>query len=220
MFGFFHFFVVFTTLLFVPSATAQSLPVVRSEFFTLGRSWTWDYFLVDANGLPGPLYSTETYTVVHRAKGNVLLEMSTHFSGQGLWRAHHRLLVLLDRCLAAYRNPVQKQPWSFRMFYRKQDGRWAETEATSTLAFEEKFNCNPWIHDSRLYLTDFRQGLGGRIEFMHRLWRRLDSSWFSASGESGGVMSEKYFRRGAGSQDYLVRRREGASSILWRSPRP
>jgi len=191
-----------SSLVFFFAAVTGQVPVVSSEFFAPGRSWTWDY----SHAQTGELYSTETYTVVDRAADLVTIEMSTIFPGQGAYRAHHRLIVPVDRCLAAYRNPVQKQPWSFRMFYREQDGHWQETEPPTTLAFEEKFNCNPWINDSRSYLTIFRDGVNG-AEFMHKLWRTVETSWFSGESVEAGVMSEKRFNHGNGSQNYIVRRR-------------
>jgi hypothetical protein len=185
------------SLLFLLAA-ASALPTVSFDFFRPGRAWTWEYRRADN----GSLYSTETYSVVQRAGRQVLLEMSTSFPGQGVWRAHHRLLVNVDRCLAAYRNPVVKEPWSFRMFFKDQSGRWIETEPPTTLAFEEKFNCNPHMHDSREYLTVVREDA-----FMHKRWRTLEGSWFSLEGSEAGVMAEKNFNHGSGTQNYIVKRR-------------
>lgn len=191
------------SLLFLIVGSVAALPVVSFEFFTPGRSWTWDYRRVD----DGVLYSSETYTVIQRAGRQVLLEMSTVFPGRGAWGAHHRLLVNVDKCLAAHAGTGVPAKWSFRMFYKKSDGRWEETWPPSTLAFEEKFNCDSHVRDMPEFLTIFRDGQRGR-EFMHKVRRVIEGSWFSIDGESAGVMSAKIFDHGSGTEKFLVRRRE------------
>lgn len=182
-------------MVFASAAPVEPLPVVNASWFTPGRSWTWDYFRTS-----GELYSTETYTVVQRNGDEVWLEMSTQFPGGDRYSGHHLLQVPVNRCLAAYRNRFVVQPWSFRMFYRDSSGQWTRTEPPTTLAFEEKFNCNPHIHDSNEFLTIFRDD---GHEFMHKRWRTVEGSWFGPDA----VLVEKNFSHGAGSESFVMRRR-------------
>jgi hypothetical protein len=97
------------------------------------------------------------------------------------------------KCLAAYSNPAQKKPWSITMYSRSASG-WTEFDAPSTLAFEEKFNCNPreYTKPSAPYLTVYSVIDGVRV-FQQKLWRRLSSSWFAAEGAERGVAVQKEF---------------------------
>lgn len=171
---------------------------ISPEFFEPGRTWTWEYYQEGVT-----LYSVEKYEVIENIEGEVTLEMSTHFPGQGTFKAHHRLRVNIDRCLAAYANRADIKPWSFRIFHRLQN-KWIEVEPPTTLAFEEKFNCNPHRHDSREYLTVFRDSSAGEL-FMHKRWRNLEGSWFMNAGPEAGVLFEKDFNHGAGTHHYLMR---------------
>lgn len=188
-----------------PLSRAESparVPVIGIADFSPGRSWTWDYSQTDT----GERTSSETYTVTQVAGSNVTIEMSTMFPGESEFHVHHRLIVPLDRCLSAYQNPGVVRSWSFRMFYRDENGNWSETVPPTTLAFEEKFNCDPWVSDTMSLLTVFRDGVNGR-EFMHKPSRRLEASWFSETGSDVAVLIEKPFTRRPGFPSYVSRRR-------------
>lgn len=191
---------VFTTLNIFALNEAQ-LPVIQAGDFTVGRAWTWDYSQTDT----GERTSSETYTVIERTGSKVLIEMSSMLADETQYRAHHRLLVDVDRCLAAYPSASLRRPWSFRMYYFS-EGLWQEMVPPTTLAFEEKFNCNPWVMDSSTNLTVFRDGPRGR-EFMHMPNRRIEASWFSEAGSDPAVLSEKPFTRRPGFPSYVSRRR-------------
>lgn len=178
--------------------TMERVATVTAHDFQVGRQWRWNYY--DGKGA---VYSSEQYTVIQNLNGEILIEMSTHFPGQTLFKPHHRILVRVEDCLRAYRDPFEKWAWSMRMFYLDK-GTWNETTPPSTLAFEEKFNCNPYKHDSREFLTEFRTSQAGEL-FAQRRWRRLESSWFMRYGPNAGVSFEKEFPRGAGGETYRCR---------------
>lgn len=165
-----------------------ALPTVQVSDFTVGRSWTWDYTQAD-----GHLYSTERYTVVGVEGSVVLLEIASDYGGGQNLRPNTRVQADVAKCLAAYSNPHQKKPWSITMFSLSA-GRWTEFEAPSTLAFEEKFNCNPreYLQMSDPYLTVYSVVDGVRV-FQQKLWRRLTSSWFAAEGPERAVAVQKEF---------------------------
>ncbi len=205
---FFALFVAFSAPAFAfpvnPLLNLDRVSVVSSADFVAGRWWRWNYF--DA---AGKIYSSEQYTVLENNNGVVLIEMSSHFPGETVFKPHHRILVSVENCLRSYNDPLLKKSWSMRMFYLDQ-GRWNETEPPSTLAFEEKFNCNPYKHDSREFLTVFRASAAGEI-FAQQRWRTVASSWFMNVGGSAAVMFEKEFPHGAGGETYRCRFENGHS---------
>src|SRR5690606_24638351 len=92
----------------------------------------------------GTLHVTERYSVIASDETFIWIEMSTRYGGQGDFISHHRMRVSVKRCLEAYRNPVQRKPWSFLLYNRGPDGSWQKVGIQGkTLAFEEKFNCDP-----------------------------------------------------------------------------
>ena len=176
---------LFTTLF---ARAEVSLPTVAVSDFTVGRSWTWDY--TQGDGTP---WSTERYTVVAATGSVVMLEISSDYGGGQNLKPNTRLQVEVTKCLSAYSNSAQKKPWSFKMFSLSAKG-WSEFEAPSTLAFEEKFNCNPreYLKPSDQYLTVYSAIDGTRV-FQQKLWRKLTSSWFAAEGPQRGVAVQKEF---------------------------
>jgi len=184
---------------FGSSALPATVPTVAANDFTVGRSWTWDYF--DSTGA---LYSSERYTVISQTGDDILIEMSSAYgtaTGDSTsdpapneqFNVHHRILANVAQCLGAYTNPAQTKPWSIRMFALT-NGQWDEYDPGKTLAFEEKFNCNPHIQTSASapYLTVFSM-VDGESVFQQKLWRRLTSSWFSMSGPDMAVAFRKDF---------------------------
>lgn len=181
--------------LFALAASAQPVATISIGDFTSGRSWVWEY-----RTERGDLYSTEKYSVVSVNGNQVVLEMSTTFFNEGHFQSHHRLVVPLDRCLAAYANPSEVKVWSFKMFFREGE-HWREVVPPSTLAFEEKFNCNPYRHDSLEFKTEFKSSPVGEL-FTHKRWRTLEGTWFMNEGELRGVAFAKKFTHGNGGETY------------------
>lgn len=168
--------------------TTSTVPVVQASDFNVGRSWTWDYF--DGQGA---IYSTERYEVLVRNGDLVLIEMSSSYDGGATLVAHHRIEAKIGDCLRAYVNPAQKKPWKFKMFSLEQ-GRWVPFDPGKTLAFEEKFNCNPNVTGGvgANYETVFAT-IDGEDVFQQKLWRKLESSWFSMSGSDRAIAFRKTF---------------------------
>jgi hypothetical protein len=186
-----------TPLFFLFSLHLAPVAVVSAANFPVGQEWRWNY--TDSVGNP---YSYEQYTVIENDNGVILIEMASHFPGETVFKAHHRIQVPLEDCLRAYLNASAGSPWLMRMFFLD-SGVWKETEPPSTLAFEEKFNCNPYQYDSREYLTVFRSSPRGEV-FAQKRWRKIEGSWFMNSGELAGVMFEKEFPHNAGGETYHV----------------
>ena len=172
-----------------PAAGADTrLPVISASDFSVGSSWTWDYTV--QNGAP---WSTERYTVISKNMSTVLLEISSDYGGSQNLKPNTRLEVDVTKCLNAYANPVQKKPWSFKM-YSLTGATWTEFTPPSTLAFEEKFNCNPreYLATGAPYLTVYSAIDGTRV-FQQMLWRKLASTWFALQGPEAGVAFSKDF---------------------------
>lgn len=179
-------FVAASTVAF--AQTPQLVPTLDANDFTIGRSWTWDY--VDASG---KIHSTERYEVVSRENDRVLIEMSSSYDGGTTLTVHHRIDVKVNDCLLAYRNPAQKKAWSFKM-YSLTNGHWVPFDPGKTLAFEEKFNCNPHVMTAphQPYLTVFST-IDEEKVFQQKLWRKLNSSWFSETGTNRAIAFKKDF---------------------------
>lgn len=176
-------------LAFSASAADVALPTIQVSDFTVGRSWTWDYTQAD-----GKIYSTERYTVIDVRGSVALLEIASDYGGGQNLKPNTRVRADISKCLLAYSNRYQKKPWSITMYSRSENG-WSEFDAPSTLAFEEKFNCNPreYLKQSEPYLTVYSVVDGVRV-FQQKLWRRLSSSWFAIDGLERGVAVQKEFK--------------------------
>lgn len=184
-------FALLFVALFGLSANAeapQSVPVVSAQTFSVGKSWTWDYF-----ELTGAMYSTERYTVLSVQGSVVWIEMASDYRGGQNLNSHHRIRVDIEKCLAAYKNPAQKKPWSIQMYYLV-NGSWEKFDQNKTLAFEEKFNCNPHVftHRSAAYLTIF-ETVDGVPAFQQKRFGQIESSWFGMSGSLAGIGVQKKF---------------------------
>lgn len=183
------------------ASTPSTVPTIEASDFAVGRSWTWDY--VDQKGA---IYSTERYEVLARQGEQVVIEMSSSYGGGGTLTPHHRMDVNVGTCLRAYSNPVRKKPWSFKM-YALEAGRWVPFDPGKTLAFEEKFNCNPHVTGGvgAQYETVFTT-IDDQPVFQHKLWRKLTSSWFSLTGPDRAVAVRKEFSSDP-SAPYVFKRR-------------
>lgn len=181
--------------------TPTSVPMVQAADFKVGRSWTWDYF--DSNG---KTYSTERYEVLSQNGDVVLLELSSSYDGGERLTPHHRIEANVASCVRSYSNPVQKKPWSFKM-YSRENGRWVPFDPGKTLAFEEKFNCNPNVTGGvgANYETVFAT-IDGESVFQQKLWRKLESSWFSMTGQERGIAFRKTFASDPAAPFVFVRR--------------
>lgn len=188
----------FMSLFFLQAVHLGHVATISSSDLSAGQKWHWNYF--DA---AGAMYSSEQYEVLENNNDVILIEMSSHFPGETVYKPHHRIEIPLEDCLRSYSDPLEKKPWSMRMFYLD-NGKWNETEPPSTLAFEEKFNCNPYRHDSREYLTVFKTSPMGEA-FAQKRWRTQESSWFMNSGNHAAVVYEKDFPHGAGGETYHMR---------------
>lgn len=176
----------------------MSVPVVEARLFEPARFWEWTYTENQQ------FYSIERYSVVRREGSTILLEMSSRLAGEAVYRVHHRLEVDLERCLAAYRNPVAPRGWSYQMYY-VHEGKWIKFDPGSTLAFEEKFNCNPHVYQS--YGAPFKTFLyphGNEFLFEHKRWGKLEATRFYGSGANAGLAYSKNFPKPKG-QTYEFR---------------
>lgn len=179
------------------------VPQVKIEFFELNRKWIWDYFDMD-----GKLYSSEQYEVLSRKDDVVLIEMSTTFSKDEEFKPHHRIEVNLSRCYKRYRSPLNPVSWSIRLFY-KNDEKWVLMSGLdNTLAFEEKFNCDPYQYLSYEKKTIFMQD-GEKLLFQHSRWGKDHGSWFFHEGSLSGVLATKKMVSGFSSKPtHIIRFRE------------
>lgn len=184
-------FVLITTL--SAPAFPSRVPTVDARTFEPGRSWTWEYREATE------FYSTERYTVVSNTGDQVVIEMSSRLKENEAFRPHHRISVSLSQCLSAYANPVEKKPWALKMFNLDHKGQWQEFDPGTTLAFEEKFNCNPHVYQNygAPYRTVFKSTPVGPL-FEHKRWGRLDGSRYFLDGASAGIAAEKRFAKPKG----------------------
>ena len=183
-------FSIFMELILRPQvAMAQfPLPTVQMADFQVGRSWTWDY--TEDDGKP---YSTERYTVIEVNGSTVLIEIASDYGGGQNLKPNTRLRADVAKCLAASLNPLQKKPWSMTMFSLGAGG-WSEFEAPSTLAFEEKFNCDPHVHlNPADPVRTETSMIDGMHVFQQKLLRGPGSSWFADSGPESAVAVKKEF---------------------------
>ncbi len=168
------------------------LPTVAASDFASGRSWTWDY--LDQTGV---IYSTERYQVLSVNGAVVLIEMSSSMSGSSSLQPHARIQVDVSRCLAAYKNPDFIQPWTIDMFYQDENGAWVSYQPPNTLAFEEKFNCNPnvTLTGSGSPTTTVFQTVSSETAFQERESGTDGSNdtWFTQSGPNAAIALLKNF---------------------------
>ncbi len=170
------------------AAPPSLLPVVSATNFAVGRAWTWDYF-----DQTGTIYSTERYTVIEQRGSIVVIELASDYDGRQNLKPSTRIEVDLLKCLAAYKNPGQERKWSIKMFSLA-SGVWTEMDQPNTLAFEEKFNCNPHRYEKagEPYLTIYST-IDSISVFQQKLWQRLGASWFAVSGPHAATAVRKEF---------------------------
>ena len=177
-------------------AQAPKLPIISLSDFTPGRVWTWNYS-------QGPdFFSSERYTVMSRDSEFVWIEMSTRLAGETTYRAHHRIHVSVKSCLNAFSQASGRKAWSYEMYYLN-NGKWELYDPSSTLAFEEKFNCNPYLFVDRFqpFLTFFYERANGVRLFEQKPWGKLNASRYLMSGPESAIASEKVFAKRDG-HDY------------------
>lgn len=125
------------------SSFAQALPAVPTiadEQLLPGRSWTWSYYEGEAR----KLHSTERYTVTEVEGRKVVFEIWTKYADSRVFTPSARLTVDLRKCEKAFRG--QRQPFSIGM-QGVENGGWSrEVYSVRATAFEEKFNCNPFLY--------------------------------------------------------------------------
>lgn len=199
---------VFLFLCFIScSAFAKVLPgpalkTISPDFFQPGQRWYWKYYQ------DGVLYSTERYTVLAATPQRVFFEMATKLSAESTFRAHHRIEVNPQKCLRAYQNPAQHIPYSFQLYYL-QNGQWQLVDGlTSPLAFEEKFNCNPYRLKGTYKSTFFQStetDLGIQELFQQRKGPLDMSSWYFNTTDYPGIMAYKRMSRPQERVQYHIR---------------
>ena len=122
--------------------------------------------------------------------------MSTRLGDEVEFKLHHRLEVSLKSCLKAYENPLRLRPWRLKMYYWRQD-QWNLIEGlNSTLAFEEKFNCNPYsqkLPGKEVAFVEQTTALGLRSLFQFRPFKSHTdrTSWFFLNGPEAGLLAFK-----------------------------
>lgn len=176
---------------------------ITAETFSVGQMWHWNYYQ------DGALYSTERYTILEARPDHVVIQMSRRIAGEADFTIHHLQEVNPQRCLQAYKNPADPRPWSIKLFFKNQ-GRWEAMEGlTSTLAFEEKFNCNPHRLKSPYRNTYFEvkdTALGAQELFQQRKGPADNSSWYFNQGSSApGLMGYKRMSRPQEKVQYEIR---------------
>lgn len=197
------FFILFLMLPFktFPQAVPRPLPVISTDMFAVGQSWVWKYYENDL------LYSTEKYTVLESRPGRVLIEMTTKLRGESSFKVHHRLEANPQKCLEAYKNPADKKPWGIRLYYWQQN-QWNLVEGlTNTLAFEEKFNCNPHIKNTPAQKTFFRvlTTQFGNVElFQHQKTGHRESSWYFLDAGVPGILAFKDLSESSAKIQYSI----------------
>jgi hypothetical protein len=172
------------------SSELATVPIISALDFKAGKSWTWDYFEPS-----NQLYSSERYEVIEVLGSEVTLEMSSAYVGKnaqlGKYTAHHRILVDLKLCQAAYRTKKSRRSWDLRMFALQSSGKWLRLNPGTTLAFEEKFNCNPHVIETpRVLGTEFDILFEMKV-FRQKSWSPNSRSWFLLEGHSAGVLLSK-----------------------------
>lgn len=184
------------------AAPPTPLATIHPDFFKPGQVWHWKYYQ------DGVLYSTEKYTVLEARPDRVLIQMSTRLAGQRDFIIHHRQEVNPQRCLLAHKNPAHYRPWSINLYF-KNNGRWELVDGlTTTLAFEEKFNCNPHHFQSRYRNTYFKTlttDLGAQELFQQRKGPRDNSSWYFNHSEYAGLMAFKRMSQPEEKVQYEIR---------------
>lgn len=110
---------------------AKELSATR---FQKGNFWVWLY-----RSPSGEPYSWERYTVCDSGPDDdVVIELSSRFSADAKFSAHHRMRLSLGECLAA---KAYHQMWRFHAWLYKLEGEWCEAPFNDNVqAFEEKFN--------------------------------------------------------------------------------
>lgn len=85
------------------------------------------------------------------------------------------------------------------MCYLDGNKTWQPFKPETTLAFEEKFNCNPHVYRGygASYRTVFIESADGGL-FEQKRWGRLDGTRFFFSGRHAGVGAEKHFAKPKG----------------------
>jgi hypothetical protein len=177
---------VLVPLLFCFLAHAvDTLPMVKSSEFTVGRTWVWNYFEGSR------IFSTERYQVLARAGSVVTIEMASHYDNEGTFKAHHRLEVDLERCLDAHSRLHDYRPWALKMYFLN-GAQWERTESVQhTLPFEEKFNCDPHVRTLRPKATVFGTDPSGNPVFQQRRYGVDRGTWFHLEGENAGTAAFK-----------------------------
>lgn len=177
---------------------AASAPMISSAQLKLGRHWTWTYY---KQGNLSDIYSAERYEVVEVKGSKVTIEIQSQYGGTGGFHANTRFRVDTENCLHAFIEPELKVEFLIDLF-PFQDGQWAKVPyQVQSTAFEEKFNCDPYVHrgKSSLYETRFESESTPWGEMrLFQQWPKLPQSqlrsfYFQDGAETAGIAYRKEF---------------------------
>ncbi len=124
------------------SAQSKTVPVISSEQLQVGNQWIWNYY---EQGECGKFYSSERYTVVVRNRDWVTIDLWTQVATATVYTPSARFVINLQDCWSAFSGPRKKE---FQItVHAFEKNKWSvEGYKVSSTAFEEKFNCNPYIY--------------------------------------------------------------------------
>jgi hypothetical protein len=162
------------------SSFADTLPVISPEQLQIGNFWVWTYYTEGDFSRP---YSAERYEVIGQRGTQILFEIRSRYDDHSDFKAHTRFRVDLAKCLRAFKNPEIKTNFMIDL-YPQTDGQWAKIPIqTPSIAFEEKFNCNPIFHTQRgsLYETRFESAQSSQgAERLFQQWPKSSRSQLRA----------------------------------------
>jgi len=176
---------------------AWALPLVSAEQFYVGATWVWNYY---KDGDHQQLHSLEKYTVTAVQGDRITFDITTQQASSAQFTPSARFHVKLSDCLRSFRGgrhhffTVELQGYA--------NGQWSEGYQMKSLAFEEKFNCNP-IEYPRLHpvfrtnYQDVETPWGEARVFQQKsvMPSQVLSYYFLDQGHLTGVAFKKEFNR-------------------------
>lgn len=136
------FFALFPVLVFASNPT----PVISSDLFKIGNSWTWAFSAPRGDtGTWETPYLYETYKVTQRKGDLVTIEMSSGPDIDSPFNPHHKFRANVADCLKQGKSKSSLRRWKID-FYTKNlpphANQWKRVSRRHKgLAFTEKFNC-------------------------------------------------------------------------------
>lgn len=183
------------------SALANTLPLISREQLQMGTYWEWTYYTNGNSSLP---YSSERYRIVEVRGSIITFEISSRYDVHGSFTPNTRFRIDLSKCHNAFKNLDVKVNFLIEL-YTRENGEWSKTAIrTQATAFEEKFNCNPFVYSGRnsLYETRFESvETEGKTYLLFQQWPKssksqLRSFYYLDHAELRGVAFHKAFNPG------------------------